>query len=483
MTEDFTATALFFPIPNPNRHPAPSLPTSYPAPSRHPSPTPPSTRASSLAALPGPLAPSLSDAAFNRSVLARGVCLCNLACLPISSGWFHREIEDRRWLIKVQCVVAFGAKQFPEKERKKTWSFFNWYYFALISILLLAVGVHVHTGNHATLGFRLTPILPGWCFGYHTNLARKNKTFRLIKPSHSEIYTNDPANVEHFMKSNFSNYTRGEFNRNVMKDLFGDGLFSVDGEKWRHQKKLASYEFSTKVLRDFSSIDLFMKVTLDSIFKVGFGFDLDTLSGSNEFAASFSRAFDDSNHIVFSRFSDIFWEAKRYFNIGKEKQLKRNLKVIDEFAFRLISRKREKMNTSTEEMLTSNLTEDCVDDFFFPENKGGYTEKIVAEIEDLSASQNRDDSSIDEFMLNLSEEVLDSMHHLHATLTETLRLFPAVPVGGKFAEEDDVLSDGFKVKKGDGVNHLTYTMGRMAFISAACRNSFYLLNKSNISFL
>jgi len=38
-----------------------------------------------------------------------------------------------------------------------------------------------------------------------------------------------------------------------MKDLLGDGIFAVDGEKWRHQRKLASYEFSTKVLRDFSS--------------------------------------------------------------------------------------------------------------------------------------------------------------------------------------------------------------------------------------
>ena len=38
-----------------------------------------------------------------------------------------------------------------------------------------------------------------------------------------------------------------------MKDLFGDGIFSVDGEKWRHQRKLAIYEFSTKVLRDFST--------------------------------------------------------------------------------------------------------------------------------------------------------------------------------------------------------------------------------------
>lgn len=38
-----------------------------------------------------------------------------------------------------------------------------------------------------------------------------------------------------------------------MRDLFGDGIFAVDGNKWRHQRKLASYEFSAKVLRDFSS--------------------------------------------------------------------------------------------------------------------------------------------------------------------------------------------------------------------------------------
>ena len=46
---------------------------------------------------------------------------------------------------------------------------------------------------------------------------------------------------------------QGQYNFDVMRDLFGDGIFAVDGEKWRHQRKLASYEFSTKVLRDFSS--------------------------------------------------------------------------------------------------------------------------------------------------------------------------------------------------------------------------------------
>ena len=46
---------------------------------------------------------------------------------------------------------------------------------------------------------------------------------------------------------------QGQYHTGIMRDLFGDGIFAVDGEKWRHQRKLASYEFSTKVLRDFSS--------------------------------------------------------------------------------------------------------------------------------------------------------------------------------------------------------------------------------------
>jgi cytochrome P450 len=46
---------------------------------------------------------------------------------------------------------------------------------------------------------------------------------------------------------------QGEDHYEIMRELFGDGIFAVDGDKWRHQRKLASYEFSTKVLRDFST--------------------------------------------------------------------------------------------------------------------------------------------------------------------------------------------------------------------------------------
>lgn len=46
---------------------------------------------------------------------------------------------------------------------------------------------------------------------------------------------------------------QGEFHTGLMRDLFGEGIFALDGDKWRHQRKLASYEFSAEVLRDFST--------------------------------------------------------------------------------------------------------------------------------------------------------------------------------------------------------------------------------------
>ncbi|KAJ0840838.1 putative cytochrome P450 superfamily [Helianthus annuus] len=33
-----------------------------------------------------------------------------------------------------------------------------------------------------------------------------------------------------------------------------EGIFTVDGDQWREQRKVASQEFSTKILRDFSSV-------------------------------------------------------------------------------------------------------------------------------------------------------------------------------------------------------------------------------------
>lgn len=41
---------------------------------------------------------------------------------------------------------------------------------------------------------------------YMTDLTSKRKTYRLLSFNRSEVYTSDPANIEHMMVTNFSNY-------------------------------------------------------------------------------------------------------------------------------------------------------------------------------------------------------------------------------------------------------------------------------------
>lgn len=89
-------------------------------------------------------------------------------------------------------------------------------------------------------------------------------------------------------------------------------------------------------------------------------------------------------------------------------------------------------------------------------------ERIAQEVK--GASQIKDAKSFTDLSAKLSDDVLDKMQYLHAALSETLRLYPAVPVDAKICFSDDTLPDGFSVKKDDMVAYQPYAMGRMKFI-------------------
>lgn len=91
-----------------------------------------------------------------------------------------------------------------------------------------------------------------------------------------------------------------------------------------------------------------MKSTLDSIFKVAFGVELDSMCGTNEEGAKFSRAFDDASAMTLWRYVDVFWKIKKFLNIGSEAALKKNITIIDNFVYKLIRRKIEHMHNSTD---------------------------------------------------------------------------------------------------------------------------------------
>ncbi|XP_010056272.2 cytochrome P450 704C1 [Eucalyptus grandis] len=358
-------------------------------------------------------------------------------------------------------------------------------------------------------------------YDYQTGVAKRTTTFRILAPDQSEIYTADPRNVEHILKANFEKYTKGEYNKDIVKDLFGEGIFAVDGEKWKKQRKVASFEFATRVLRDFSCCvfrqnsaklvkvveelsaasegfdmqDLLMRCTLDSIFKVGFGVELNCLEGSSKEGRAFMKAFDEASALIYWRYADPSWKLKRLLKIGSEARLRKNIKLIDNFVHQLIRTKRNQLPAQQE----CNDKEDILSRFLLESEKdpGTMNDKYLRDIilnfmiagKDTSAStlswflymlckhplvqhkivdeikyvigDQASEANPDCFVERITDPVLDRMHYLHATLTETLRLYPAVPLDGRCAETDDVLPDGFHVKKADGVYYLAYSMARM----------------------
>ncbi|PHT39851.1 CytochromeC1 [Capsicum baccatum] len=354
---------------------------------------------------------------------------------------------------------------------------------------------------------------------YMTDLAHKHKTYRLISLFRNDVYTSDPVNVEYILRTNFDNYGKGLYNYTMLRDLFGDGIFVVDDNKWREQRKLASHEFSTRILRDFSSVvfrkkaaklalilseaansnktvdiqDLFLKASLDSIFKVAFGVELDTMCGSNEEGKIFSDAFDNASAMIELRYVDMLWKIKRALNIGSEAKLRDNIRTVEELVYKLIHRRTEQMcktetDLSKEDILSRFLQITRTDPKYLRDIILNFTiagrdttattlswfiymlckyphvqEKVAQEIKEATTEKEAG-TDITDFAADVNEDALEKMQYLHAALTETLRLYPALPMDGKICFSDDTLPDGFSVNKGDLVCYLSYAMGRMKFI-------------------
>jgi hypothetical protein len=63
------------------------------------------------------------------------------------------------------------------------------------------------------------------------------------------VITN-PDCVKHVLSTHFDNYPKGENVHSTLKDLFGDGIFAIDGKKWEVQRKTALHMFSAREFRE-----------------------------------------------------------------------------------------------------------------------------------------------------------------------------------------------------------------------------------------
>lgn len=343
-------------------------------------------------------------------------------------------------------------------------------------------------------------------------------TYVIHRPfGHRNVFTANPATVEHMLKTQFSVYPKGPFQNMVLRDFLGDGIFNVDHEKWKFQRQVASHEFNTRSLRKFVETvvdtelsdrlipilsnaaknqtvldlqDILQRFAFDNICKIAFGYDPEYLTPSLP-QSKFAVAFDDAVKVSAMRFRTFFpilWKFSSILNIGHEKMLKEAVLEVREFANSIVKQKKQEMMLSLEGK-TSSETEDLLSRFL----KSGHSdEKFVTDIvisfllagrDTTSAAltwffwllhsnihveeeivreinRNREKQNSKTEHSSVFEEVKD-MVYTHAALNESMRLYPPVPADTKEAAKDDVLPDGTAVKKGTRVTYHPYAMGRM----------------------
>ncbi|XP_076960987.1 cytochrome P450 94A2-like [Bidens hawaiensis] len=308
------------------------------------------------------------------------------------------------------------------------------------------------------------------------------------------VLTGNPEVVEYILKTNFPNYQKGEDGHKVLFDFLGDGIFNVDGDKWKSQRQLYSHVFRTKSLRYFVEHvvdteinerlipmlataaandtvvdlqDILQRFALDNICKISFDYDPACLTSSLPLA-KIAVAFDDALRITLMRFFTFkpIWKIKKFLNIRSEKQLKEAKSEIREFTKKILSKEPTTDNLLARLISSGQSTEGLVTDvlinfifagrdttpaaltwfFWFVSKNPGAESEVVKEINEKSDSP--------------SYEEVKEMVYTHASLCESMRLHPPVPLDNRHAMADDVLPDGTFVKKGMAVGYHPYAMGR-----------------------
>ncbi|KAF1896508.1 hypothetical protein Lal_00034206 [Lupinus albus] len=331
------------------------------------------------------------------------------------------------------------------------------------------------------------------------------------------IITSNPDNIEYILKTHFDKYTKGKPLSIILGDFLGRGIFIVDGDSWKFQRKMASLELGSVAIRSyaFETImdeiktrlipviaskardktkslaeaetegkyildlqDILRRFSFDVTCKFSFGTDPACLLPSLP-SSHFAEAFDMVSNISAMRglaALPMIWKIKRFFKIGSEKKMSEAINVMNNLAYDIIKQRREIGFSSKKDLLSRFLSSVNEDDKFLRDiiisfllaGRDTVSAGLVAfftllsknpKVEQLIREEvNRVMNPIHEFP---TFNEIRQMHYINAAVHESLRIFPPVQTNSKFAEEDDVLPDGTVVKKGNRVSYHPYAMGRM----------------------
>lgn len=335
------------------------------------------------------------------------------------------------------------------------------------------------------------------------------------------IITVDPSNIEYMLKTRFTNFPKGRYYRERFSDFLGDGIFNADDEIWKEQRRAATAELHSSRFIDYSAKtiedlvhkkllklieklvksndhvdlqDVFLRFTFDNICTAAFGVDPGCLALHLP-RVPFAKAFEEATEFSLFRFlvPPFIWKTMRLLDVGSEKRLKEAVQVVHEFAEKtvvdrrvewrkfgrlddrsdLLSRLIEAQDGTKDRFSDKFLRDFCISFilagrdtssvalswFFWLLQKHPTVEmQILNEITQIINNKGDLKEPVTDFVFGIDE--LKQMDYLQAALTESLRLYPSVPIDFKQALEDDLFPDGTPVKKGDRVIYSIFSMAR-----------------------
>lgn len=312
-----------------------------------------------------------------------------------------------------------------------------------------------------------------------------------------------PEYVKHVLSDNMNNYHREPVYK-VCNELLGNGIFNVDGQLWHSQRKISAHIFKTSQLNDkifktfvncsdkliniindhvindniFDLKELFFNITLDSICRVAFDFDI---TGKHEFV----KAIDYCTRYLFHRLMNPLWQVKKITNMKDEAEYHRNIKILNEICYEIINERKSLVNENNQDLLSLFIKAGCSDEKYLRDIVFSF---IIAGRDTTASSLswlfyelfknpiindeiNEELAGLD--INNLTATDYKSIKLINNAFLETLRLHPPVPMDIKFAKtEDNKFPDNIIIPKNAIVVYSPYIFGRLKEIWGNDYNKF-----------
>ena len=340
-----------------------------------------------------------------------------------------------------------------------------------------------------------------------------DKTYAISVPSLPPgVVISSPKNLE-FVLKNESIITKGEFFRTRAWDLFGHGIINATGPLWRAQRKAGLHFFNGATLDTLVEEvlpELWDEIVAPHLNETSNGsasldlqrvfHDLTTaLMGQTAYnlpkltaAHPFSRAFDYASGCIASRFQNPLYPLTELLNGSKFRSAIREVK---RFGLHIVSAaKRRRGHLAFESLLEGNdapqfssLIDSLIDSLsgsddlvadaamnFLSAGRDTTSENLTWTVyallrnpdalqrlrKELSASMPaiaKDDDPI-----TLTHLQPTTSPYLHATIYESLRLYPPVPIEIQQAEADLTLPDGTFLPRNSIVVWCIHALNRSA---------------------